>query len=53
VKKKPAAKKTNRDVRNLSGKTLTEKQARSITGSSLMKACATGKHIAKGILIVS
>ena len=52
MKKKAGTKKANRGVKGLSAKTLTATQARDVKGGSLAKYCATGKHIAKGIIVV-
>jgi hypothetical protein len=50
--KKKAKGRATRSVKNLSAKTLSANQAKGVKGGSLMKGCATGKHIAKAVLCV-
>ena len=48
--KKKAKGRATRNAQNLSAKTLTAKQARTVKGGSLFKNCVTGKHIAKAVI---
>jgi hypothetical protein len=50
MKKKTKGRAT-RSVKNLSAKTLSANQAKGVKGGSLFKYCATGKHIAKAIIV--